>query len=97
MDADQATLSETVNTYAIILGQAQVVKSVTTSDAAKLVEELEVIGKTEVVGGVTSLSHGWSHSVTTVLYGFNRRSGTVSERDGADGERAKPECANAAA
>ncbi|MBK8468218.1 MAG: hypothetical protein IPL32_20580 [Chloracidobacterium sp.] len=35
MDADQATLSETVNTYAIILGQAQVVKSVTTSDAAR--------------------------------------------------------------
>ncbi|MBK8468211.1 MAG: hypothetical protein IPL32_20545 [Chloracidobacterium sp.] len=79
MDADQATLSETVNTYAIILGQAQVVKSVTTSDAAKRKGgKLEVIGKTEVVGGVTSLSHGWSHSVTTVLYGFNRVGQLVS-------------------
>ncbi|MBK8468199.1 MAG: hypothetical protein IPL32_20485 [Chloracidobacterium sp.] len=47
-----------------------------------------MIGKTEVVGGVTSLSHGWSHSVTTVLYGFNRV-GQLSERDGADGKRAK--------
>ncbi|MBK8468206.1 MAG: hypothetical protein IPL32_20520 [Chloracidobacterium sp.] len=37
-----------------------------------------MIGKTEVVGGVTGLSHGWSHSVTTVLYGFNRVGQLVS-------------------
>ncbi|MBK8468204.1 MAG: hypothetical protein IPL32_20510 [Chloracidobacterium sp.] len=74
MDADQATLSETVNTYAIILGQAQVVKSVTTSDAAKLVGgKLEVIGKTEVVGGVTSLSHGWGTRYRTGGWTMRRR------------------------
>ncbi|MBK8468209.1 MAG: hypothetical protein IPL32_20535 [Chloracidobacterium sp.] len=37
-----------------------------------------MIGKTEVVGGVTSLSHEWSHSVTTVLCGFNRVGQLVS-------------------
>jgi hypothetical protein len=31
----QATWSDTVNTYAVIMGQAQVVRSVTTSDAVK--------------------------------------------------------------
>ncbi|MBK8468198.1 MAG: hypothetical protein IPL32_20480 [Chloracidobacterium sp.] len=74
----------------IILGQAQVVKSVNDEWNAtrNWLGKLEVIGKTEVVGGVTSLSHGWSHSVTTVLYGFNRVGQLVSA-DRADGERAK--------
>ncbi|MBK8468213.1 MAG: hypothetical protein IPL32_20555 [Chloracidobacterium sp.] len=96
MDADQATLSETVNTYAIILGQAQVVKSVTTSDAAKLVGEIG--GDWEDGGGgrcdepIARVEPQCDDSAVWV-----QPSGTVGERDRADGERAKPECANAAA
>jgi formylmethanofuran dehydrogenase subunit E len=55
----QATWSDTVNTYAVIMGQAQVVRSVTTSDAVK--DGVKV--------GATS--NGYSHSVTTVNYTFN--------------------------
>ncbi|MBK8869850.1 MAG: hypothetical protein IPN19_02080 [Elusimicrobia bacterium] len=58
----QRTSSVTVNTYAIILGQAQVVKSVTTSDA--LNANGNRYGATE---------HGYNHSVTTVIYSFNSK------------------------
>ncbi|MBK8869844.1 MAG: hypothetical protein IPN19_02050 [Elusimicrobia bacterium] len=59
---DQTSVSRTVNTYAIILGQAQVVKSVTTSDA---------VNKNGARIGVGQ--HGYNHTVTTVLYQFNAR------------------------
>ncbi|MBK8468215.1 MAG: hypothetical protein IPL32_20565 [Chloracidobacterium sp.] len=56
-----------------------------------------MIGKTEVVGECDdALSHGGSHSVTTVLYGFNRV-GQLSDATGRTVSEAKPECANAAA
>ncbi|MBK8869859.1 MAG: hypothetical protein IPN19_02125 [Elusimicrobia bacterium] len=58
----QTTVSLTVNTYKVILGQAQVVKSVTTSDA------LNKDGRK-----IRSTEHGYNHSVTTVRYQFNAK------------------------
>ncbi|MBK9430678.1 MAG: hypothetical protein IPN65_09425 [Elusimicrobia bacterium] len=61
---DQPTTFDVVNTYAVIVGQAQVVKSVTTS-----------YGATVTKGVFTKISdtgaHGYSRSVTTVDYSFN--------------------------
>ncbi|MBK8869864.1 MAG: hypothetical protein IPN19_02150 [Elusimicrobia bacterium] len=54
--------SVTKNTYAVILGQAQVVRSETTSDAVD--EDGNVIGATD---------HGHSHSETVVNYVFNEK------------------------
>jgi hypothetical protein len=65
---DQATTFEVKNDYAVILGQAQVVKSVTTSwnaTAAKV--GAEWVFTANKVGD----SHNYSRSVTTVNYFFN--------------------------
>jgi hypothetical protein len=65
---DQATTFEVENDYAVILGQAQVVKSVTTSwnaTAAKV--GAEWVFTANKVGD----SHNYSRSVTTVNYIFN--------------------------
>jgi hypothetical protein len=55
----QTTWSDTVNTYAVIMGQAQVIRSVTTSDAVKDGNRIE------------PTENGHSHSLTTVDYAFN--------------------------
>jgi hypothetical protein len=55
-----------VNTYAVIVGQAQVVKSVTTSYAATVTNG--VFTKITDTG-----AHGYSRSVTTVDYSFNQK------------------------
>ncbi|MBK8869867.1 MAG: hypothetical protein IPN19_02165 [Elusimicrobia bacterium] len=54
--------SETDNRYAVILGQAQVVRSETKSDAVD--EDGNVIGATD---------HGHNHSETVVNYVFNEK------------------------
>jgi hypothetical protein len=61
---DQPTMFEVDNTYAVMMGQAQVVKSVTTSWNATL--SGSVFTKNTVPG-----THNYSRSVTTVNYTFN--------------------------
>jgi hypothetical protein len=63
---DQPTMFSVVNSYAVIVGQAQVVKSVTTSYAATVVNG--VFTKITDTG-----AHGYSRSVTTVNYSFNEK------------------------
>ncbi|MBK8406317.1 MAG: hypothetical protein IPL25_20340 [Saprospiraceae bacterium] len=58
---DQPTMFEVDNTYAVIMGQAQVVKSVTTSWNATL--SGSVFTKNTVPG-----THNYRRSVTTVNY-----------------------------
>ncbi|MBK8869868.1 MAG: hypothetical protein IPN19_02170 [Elusimicrobia bacterium] len=59
---NQTMRSETDNRYAVILGQAQVVRSETKSDAVD--EDGNVIGATD---------HGHNHSETVVNYVFNEK------------------------
>jgi hypothetical protein len=63
---DQPTTFSVENTYRVIVGQAQVVKSVTTSYAATVANG--VFTKITDTGG-----HGYSRSVTTVNYSFNEK------------------------
>ncbi|MBK8468196.1 MAG: hypothetical protein IPL32_20470 [Chloracidobacterium sp.] len=79
MDADQATLSETVNTYTIIFGSSAGGEE-RNDEWRETGWELEGIGKRGVVGGVTSLSHKGNQSEATLLYGFNRV-GQLVKRD----------------
>jgi hypothetical protein len=67
---DQGSTFSTVNNYAVILGQAVVVSSVTTSDA--LDSNGDVIG---------AGAHGYSHSVSTVHYTHN----ALGQLTGAEG------------
>ena len=60
----QFTPSESTNSYVVLYGQAQVVKSVTTSYAATLAGS--VFTKITDAG-----AHGYSKSVATVDYSFN--------------------------
>jgi hypothetical protein len=66
---DQPTTFSVVNTYRVIVGQAQVVKSVTTSYAATVSNG--VFTKITDTG-----AHGYSRSVTTVNYSFNDNLGS---------------------
>jgi hypothetical protein len=77
---DQPTTFSVVNTYAVIVGQAQVVKSVTTSYAATVSKG--VFTKITDTG-----AHGYSRSVTTVNYSFNELGQLVGR--GVDGGRAE--------
>ena len=58
----QTSASTTINTYAVVMGQAQVVKSVTTTDA---------VGSNGAP--IAAGAHGYNHSVTTVQYNFNAK------------------------
>ncbi|MBL8023868.1 MAG: hypothetical protein JNK54_06260, partial [Elusimicrobia bacterium] len=62
----QSTTSETRNVYTILMGQAQVVKSVTTSYGAMVANG--VFTKVTDTG-----AHGYSRSVTTMDYRFNEK------------------------
>jgi hypothetical protein len=71
---DQATTFEVENDYAVIVGQAQVVKSVTTSYAATVAK----VGAGGVHGDHGHGGHNYSRSVTTVNYSFNDKGQLVS-------------------